>query len=119
MGHQDTFDEVFVKYYASNIVGVDLPSLVRGRDEDQEFVDFARCVTYGRDLNAPKAHGSSINDPRPYISKTERESLKKRKPLSHDPRKLAEGRPGREESSILCQSSTALEPLGKQCCSTR
>ncbi|KAF2811514.1 uncharacterized protein BDZ99DRAFT_569544 [Mytilinidion resinicola] len=66
IGHQAGSDLTYQKYYSSTTIGIDLPSVVRGRDQDQEYIDFARCITFGRDTNAPMPEGSLINNI-PYL----------------------------------------------------
>ncbi|KAF2813828.1 uncharacterized protein BDZ99DRAFT_516471 [Mytilinidion resinicola] len=81
MGHHGTTDQVFQKYYACNTVGIDLPSLVRRRSQNQDYINFARCITFGRHTNAPAPPGSFINSPDQFVpSKEELARLELRYP---------------------------------------
>ncbi|KAF2802032.1 uncharacterized protein BDZ99DRAFT_483318 [Mytilinidion resinicola] len=76
MGHEGKFDQVFQKYYASDIIGIDLASVVRGRSQNQEYIDFMRSITFGRDTNAPVPAGSLINEIPYVVSEEELEQLR-------------------------------------------
>jgi hypothetical protein len=80
MGHQGSSDQVFQKFYTSEMVGIDIPSVVRGRSQDKEYINFARCISFSRDRNAPVSDGSRIDEV-PHITPAWfREKLAKERP---------------------------------------